>query len=254
MIQFGNDEIKEIYYGSDKIKEVYYGSEKVWGTQPAVQDGYWVHKDTEVVTYFGADADFINNGVMSRPPWIADAVVIQLCSGITEFEITHYYYPEVGNYYVCEVFHENLETMANNVLMSLDMSQTTITELPFATISSGYFDGSNFVLGTFQYLVCPPTLQKFKGQSVFCNLPDYAYFSILNIPPSLNQIGEYFTQDGESHYSFGIGLQNPMGMKKGKLHLYTPTSNVAALTSLINTENAAGGGIFSPGGYEIIGT
>ncbi len=30
MIQFGNDNIKEIYVGSDTIKEVYYGSDLVW--------------------------------------------------------------------------------------------------------------------------------------------------------------------------------------------------------------------------------
>ena len=58
-IQFGNDKIKDIYVGSDKIKEVYYGSEKVWGGVESIQDGYWVHKDTNAVTYFGADADFI---------------------------------------------------------------------------------------------------------------------------------------------------------------------------------------------------
>ena len=31
MIQFGTDEIKEIYVGSDKVKKVYYGSDLVWG-------------------------------------------------------------------------------------------------------------------------------------------------------------------------------------------------------------------------------
>ena len=34
MIQFGNNEIKEIYFGSDKIKEVYHGSDLVWGETP----------------------------------------------------------------------------------------------------------------------------------------------------------------------------------------------------------------------------
>lgn len=64
MIQFGNDKIKEIYYESDKIKEVYYGSDKVWGS---IKDGYWVHKDTNEVTYFDADAEFITDGIMGSP-------------------------------------------------------------------------------------------------------------------------------------------------------------------------------------------
>jgi len=68
-IYFGNDNIKEIYVGSDKIKEVYYGSEKVWGKIESIQEGYWVHKDTGVITYFDADADFITNGIMSQPSW-----------------------------------------------------------------------------------------------------------------------------------------------------------------------------------------
>lgn len=79
-IQFGNDKIKEIYHGSDKIKEVYYGSEKVWGS---IKDGYWVHKDTNAVTYFGADADFITGGIMSSPSWKDDCSEVQIPSGVT---------------------------------------------------------------------------------------------------------------------------------------------------------------------------
>ena len=69
MIQIGNDKIKDIYVGRDKIKEVYYGSEKVWGGIEPIQDGYWVHKDTDVITYFDADADFITDGIMYSPSW-----------------------------------------------------------------------------------------------------------------------------------------------------------------------------------------
>jgi hypothetical protein len=82
-IHFGNDKIKDIYVGSDKIKEVYYGSEKVWGKIPAIQDGYWVHKDTGVKTYFGADADFITGGIMSSPPWRMNCSEVQLPTGVT---------------------------------------------------------------------------------------------------------------------------------------------------------------------------
>jgi hypothetical protein len=81
-IYFGNDKIKEIYVGSDKIKEVYYGSEKVWGAIEAIQ-GYWVHKDTGVITYFDADADFITDGIMNAPSWADDCSEVQLPTGVT---------------------------------------------------------------------------------------------------------------------------------------------------------------------------
>ena len=83
MIQIGNDKIKEIHVGSDKIKEVYYGSEKVWGEIESIQDGYWVHKDTGVKTYFGADADFITGGIMSPPSWNSNCSEVELPSGVT---------------------------------------------------------------------------------------------------------------------------------------------------------------------------
>ena len=82
-IQFGNDKIKDIYVGNDKIKEVYYGSEKVWGEIESVGDGYWVHKDTGVKTYFGLDADFITGGVMSSPPWMYDCSEVNIPEGVT---------------------------------------------------------------------------------------------------------------------------------------------------------------------------
>jgi hypothetical protein len=85
-IYFGNDKIKEIYVGSDKIKEVYYGSEKVWGEVEPIQEGYWVHKDTGVKTYFDLDADFITDGIMSYPSWAYDCSEVQLPTGVTGLE------------------------------------------------------------------------------------------------------------------------------------------------------------------------
>ena len=81
-IQFGNDKIKDIYVGSDKIKEVYYGSEKVWGEIEPIQ-GYWVHKNTGVKTYFDADADFITDGVMSSPSWRYNCSEVNIPEGVT---------------------------------------------------------------------------------------------------------------------------------------------------------------------------
>ena len=139
MIQFGNDKIKEIYYGSDKIKEVYHGSDLVWEMDSGIiQDGYWVHKDTAVKTYFGADADFINNGVMGRPDWMFDAVEIKLCSGINDFELTEVEI-EGGIFYPCLVFVDiNFETGegGNNVLQNIDMSNTLVNTLELYTFAS----------------------------------------------------------------------------------------------------------------------
>ncbi len=82
-IQFGNDKIKDIYVGSDKIKEVYYGSEKVWGEVESIQDGYWVHYDTGVKTYFGLGDSSIEDGIMSSPSWGPDCSEVQIPLGVT---------------------------------------------------------------------------------------------------------------------------------------------------------------------------
>jgi len=82
-IHFGNDKIKDIYVGSDKIKEVYYGSEKVWGAIESIQEGYWIHKDTGVKTYFDLTDPLITNGVMSSPSWKTICSEVQIPSGVT---------------------------------------------------------------------------------------------------------------------------------------------------------------------------
>ena len=82
-INFGNDKIKAIHVGSDKINEVYYGSEKVWGEIESIQDGYWVHHDTGVITYFGLEDPSITGGIMSPPSWKYDCSEVQIPSGVT---------------------------------------------------------------------------------------------------------------------------------------------------------------------------
>ena len=83
MLQIENDKLEDIYVGSDKIKEVYYGSEKVWGEIEPIQGGYWVHKDTGVITYFGLEDPSITDGIMSSPSWRNNCSEVQLPSGIT---------------------------------------------------------------------------------------------------------------------------------------------------------------------------
>ena len=83
MLQIENDKIKDIYVGSDKIKEVYYGSELVWGEIESIQDGYWVHKDTGVKTYFGLEDPSIAGGIMSPPSWRYDCSEVNIPEGVT---------------------------------------------------------------------------------------------------------------------------------------------------------------------------
>jgi hypothetical protein len=89
-IHFGNDKIKDIYHGSDKIKEVYHGSELVYTAHDP--RGYWVHKDTGVKTYFGLDADFITNGIMSEPSWKLDCSEVNIPEGVTSLGAYCFYY------------------------------------------------------------------------------------------------------------------------------------------------------------------
>ncbi len=180
MIQIGNDKIKEIYVGSDKIKEVYHGSDLVWKMDSGIiQDGYWVHKDTAVKTYFGADADFINNGVMSRPDWLFDAVEIKLCSGINDFELTEL---EVGGEtgYVCLVFIDiNFETGegGNDVLQNIDMSNTAVNTLTFSTFYS---------CTSLNSITLPDSLTGIEFQAfIFC-----ASLTSITLPEGLTSIGD----------------------------------------------------------------
>ena len=90
MIQFGNDKIKEIYHGLDKIKEVYHGSELVYTAHDP--RGYWVHKDTGVITYFGLDDPSIVDGIMSSPSWRLNCSEVQIPSGVTSLGGSCFYY------------------------------------------------------------------------------------------------------------------------------------------------------------------
>ncbi len=180
MIQFGNDKIKEIYHGSDKIKEVYHGSDLVWKMGSGIiQDGYWVHKDTAVKTYFGADADFIDNGVMSRPDWLFDAVEIKLCSGINDFELTEV---DFGGeiVYPCLVFIDvDLETGegGNDVLQNIDMSNTAVNTLTFSTFYS---------CTSLNSITLPDSLTGMEFQAFF----NCASLTSINLPEGLTSIGD----------------------------------------------------------------
>jgi hypothetical protein len=130
MIQFGNDKIKEIYHGSDKIKEVYHGSELVYTAHDP--RGYWVHKDTGVITYFGLDDPSIEDGIMGYPSWMPNCSEVKLPSGVTGFKTYNWVYEEMGNMEVTYIgFVHSKETYlaGNDVLIGVDLSNTSITSI-----------------------------------------------------------------------------------------------------------------------------
>ena len=154
MIQIGNDKIKDIYVGSDKIKEVYYGSELVWGEIESIQVGYWVHKDTNAVTYFGLDADFITNGVMSHSSWMYDCSEVNIPEGVTSLVASCF----AASTLTSITLPESVESFGN-ACFDRCRSLTSIT-LPESVISIGkrcFRDCSSLTLITVLPAI-PPTL------------------------------------------------------------------------------------------------
>ena len=141
MIQIGNDKIKDIYVGSDKIKEVYYGSEKVWGEIESIQDGYWVHKDTGVKTYFGLEDASIEDGIMGYPSWMPHCSEVKLPSGVTGFKTYNWVIEEWDNYeltYTGFVHSKETYIEGNDILIGVDLSNTSITSIGEDCFSSCY--------------------------------------------------------------------------------------------------------------------
>ena len=129
-IYFGNDEIKEIYHGSDKIKEVYYGSELVYTAHDP--RGYWVHKDTGVITYFGLEDPSIEDGIMGYPSWMTNCSEVKLPSGVTGFKTYNWVIEEWGNWevtYTGFVHSKETYSAGNDVLIGVDLSNTSITSI-----------------------------------------------------------------------------------------------------------------------------
>lgn len=252
MIYFGNDKIKEIYHGSDKIKEVYHGSDLVW-KMVIVEDGYWVHKDTGVKTYFGADAPFINNGVMSQPPWIENAKEIRLCTGITAFDTT--YEPIRDAYLSNNVFTYlydvgGWQVHVNGVLEKLDFGNAVVQTLPVNLII-GYGLSSTQnppYIPVFRELILNSSVQTIEFMAIIMFITTWNV--AITVFPGLQTVGGYYTQEGQSHYEIGIANQNHSGGAYGFVFL-TPSSNVSALQNLL--ANAGGAGVSGvQGGYQVL--
>lgn len=244
-IYIGNQKIKEIYQGNVKMKEAYKGGQLIYSAVDT--RGYWVHKNTGVKTYFNLSASFISNGIMSRPTWMGDAKEVKLCAGITGFHIKSYSVPpytvEYSNVFWQEDVDITSEMYKNTILEVLDMSLTSVTELPSTLISAFSVDENTgkYIPSPFTQLVLPPTL-------------------ISIIRSAINIFAENSaTIKGFTNALAEIGGVQPWGSQEAGImllddntHIFvTETSNVPHLTNLIDTENAAGRGV--SGNYQIIG-
>ncbi len=237
-IHFGNDKIKDIYYGSDTIKEVYYGSEKVWGKIVSTQDGYWVHKDTGVTTYFGADADFINNGVMSRPDWIVYAKEIRLCSGITEFErlIIPISDPEWGDFvYEGTVVFKTTNSpypgiyLHNDVLEKLDFGNASVEEIPYELLrvfSWADDTGYNPIEYVFKELVLNENVERVGEHILITALITRDVTVIVPVTP---------TYVGDNEWGSILSNQSRWMLK---FIIKTPYANVTSLSNFIQSKVA----------------
>lgn len=216
---------------------------------PIPQDGYWVHKDTDVVTYFGADADFITDGVMSRPDWIANAKDIKLCSGITDLELTN-----IEGVIVCTVFMADMVDYINLVLETIDLSLTTIPTIYPYTFMCTVFNPSTstYSPGNLRKIILSSSVTGIDMESIYVYAVNPNDVSIENIPLSLIKIGSDFEYGGTtSHMPGMVNMRSYEGSGAAKFILKTPLSNVSALQALITGENAAGRGI--GGDYQIVG-
>lgn len=214
-----------------------------------LQDGYWVHKDTGVKTYFGADADFITDGVMSRPDWIANAKDIKLCSGITDLELT-----DMEGSMVCIVFMADMVDNNNLVLETIDFSLTTIPTIYPYTFMCAVFNPSTstYAPSNLRKIILSSSVTGIDMESIYVYAVNPNDVSIENIPPSLIKIGGDYEYGGATSSAPGmVNIKSFEGAGAAKFILKTPLSNVSALQALITGENAAGRGI--GGDYQIIG-
>ena len=179
MIQFGNDKIKEIYHGSDKIKEVYHGSELVYTAQDP--RGYWVHKDTGVITYFDLTDPFITDGIMSSPSWMSDCSEVNIPVGVTSLvdfcfsgnlSLTSVILPEsvtslgIQCFYGCRylpsiTIPESVTSLGAYCFNSCSflILATVLPEIP-PTLGSGAFD---YTRESFNIKVRPPYVNAYKA-------------------------------------------------------------------------------------------
>lgn len=179
MIQFGNDKIKEIYHGSDKIKEVYHGSELVYTAHDP--RGYWVHKDTGVITYFGLDDPSIEDGIMGYPSWMPNCSEVKLPSGITGFKTYNWVIEEWDNEeitYTGFVHSKETYMTGNEVLIDVDLNNTSLTSLG---------EGCFAICLSLTSITLPDSVTSL-GDSCFCECTS---LTSITLPESVTSLGGY---------------------------------------------------------------
>lgn len=142
--------------------------------------GYWKHKDTNAVTYFGLDADFITDGVMNQPSWWYDCSEVQIPSGVTGLgdecfygcsSLTSITLPEsvtslgVSCFEMCSsltsiTLPESVTSLGNSCFVDC-LSLTLVTALPATppTLGSNAF---NNVSSSFNIKVRSPYVNDYK--------------------------------------------------------------------------------------------
>ena len=197
MIQIGNDKIKDIYVGSDKIKEVYYGSEKVWGEIESIQEGYWVHKDTGVITYFGLEEPSITDGIMSSPSWKYDCSEVQLPSGVIGLGNDCFY----GCTFITSITLPEGLTSLGDMCFASCTSLTSIT-LPESVTSLGMMCFA--VCDALTSITLPESVTSL-GMYCFYLCPSLTLATVLPAtPPSLGDSAFF-----NVHTSFNIKVRSP---------------------------------------------
>lgn len=209
--------------------------------QPVDTRGWWVHKDTNVKTYFDATADFIVNGVMQKPSWIANAKEIRLCAGITDFQnysINQAYKDRFGitfdalapDVYVTEILAfltpANQGDPYNNVLQKFDFGLASVVNCYLV------FNG----LSVLTDVVLNDSATKiFAGAFQACPM-----LARITIPSSVQTI-----QNSTYHANMGGGVLNTFWECPALMTVYTDIGNSTPLSTLLN-----GKGL--PSGYQII--
>lgn len=204
--------------------------------QSILEDGFWVHKDTGVTTYFGADADFITNGIMSKPSWIANAKEIKLCTGITSFET------------VISDVHVTSSTLLigdsdNMVLEKLDFGNANIENIPTGLLNALSYTQPTFFQGALHTIVFNSSVKNIDMEAFTSALVDHdvvIYAPVFTTVGGLVDIG-----GGEMIYTQGFSSVN------GSYQMIFITNNVSELTTML--ANAGGAGVSGvTGNYSVV--
>ncbi len=206
------------------------------GIQSAVQDGYWVHKDTGVKTYFGLEDSSIENGIMSSPSWMPNCSEVKLPSGITGFKTYNWVFEELDNMeitYTGFVYTKETIMTGNDALVAVDLSNTSITSL-----------GSNcFTLCTsLTSITLPESVLSLGFQCLYA----CSSLSSITLPESVTIIGEASFAECNSLILVTVLPATPPSMGLGvfsnvhsSLSIKVPSSSVNAYKAATNWINYA---------------